>query len=194
MGRPRCGGERESWNRALCPSSNSPNLAKGGWADGKGLHERGREDALPGWLFLAQARAPGGKSVRTHAHSLPARPGSGEPRWHAARLEWTGGPFQSQEGLTRAHSAAECRATCASSHPRRLPALGARSPSRSHAPWTGPLGCLRARRSSQVSGSGVKGHKAKGAKRRRRRGRGQGLGSGVDTKRAGKALGVARGL
>lgn len=138
---------------SLRPSSNSPTLAKGGQADGKGLHERGggREAVLPEWLFLAQARATpwrGGSHSRTLALSTP--------RWHAARLEWTGGPFQSQRGarpgplaLLR-HSAAGCRATCASSH-LRLPALGAASPSRSRAPWTGPLGSPRARRSFQVS-------------------------------------------
>lgn len=95
-------------------------------------------------------------------------------------------------------------AASAQGHRLQLPPSAPSARREGAAPLTRTLGRAPRRSPSAgqnpgISGNGEKGHKARGAKRRRRKGRGRGPGDspggGVDTKsRAGKALGVARGL
>lgn len=130
------------------------------------------------------------EAVRTHADSFSAR---GKARRGGTAFH----KLQTSPPALLRSSAAARRAPGSSSHPRPpTPAARARRPAHAH-PGPGPsalleLGavprCLWERRERP--------HKAKGAQRRRGRGQGpvDSPGGGVDTKRAEKAPGGARGL
>lgn len=156
---------------------SAPLQTRSTWRRGARLTPKACESAAvglrcPRGCFRA-TRNPGGEAARAHAHSLSARPGSGAPRRHAARLEGAGWPPPTRRRAPHPPSSAPPpqRAGLPAPGPTHSPLHPARACRPAHAhPGPGPAApqavprCLWER----------KGHKAKEAKRRRRRGRGQG--------------------
>lgn len=173
-------------------------MAKGGQADAKGLRERGRRAALPQRLLSGQTQPGrrGGSRSRTFALRTPRVWGAATARGTARRggLAAPHTPQSASPALLRPSAAARW-APGSRSHPQPL-APGAGLPPRSRAPWAGPRG---APGSSQVS-LGTERPQSKRGKEKAKEGQGPGAcglawrWGRVDTKRAGKGPGVARGL